>query len=379
MAINVSQMTKTYANALNSKGYRLLSKECGVKIKKAKEFVPKKEIPKNSVSADIVKIENVFRNETQDIFSFRDSNGNIIKRIIRNYKDSNEVFKTVNTYHKERDFISIQRKKSVLDDELQDIKDLVSINSKSSPFTIDRVKLTVNKNQNGIRDEYQVFEEFTKSGKDRKYIETKALRLQDGTVTNKEIKTNIANPDIHNLTSDPYLFTRNYNFEDFVKSIFPHAKKIQNVQNKDITIKTGFIDGIVRGQSVFGRIKVDCSRHNDLPELIDTVNHELRHQYQRDLRKKLGFFDFLFNKTPKNCDLTAEELNLARKFKKAWILYCPPEWNWALYNINFLEVDARAGGLIGRNDFINSSKKLMSYFPKADPRLFHLNNKNYPA
>ena len=187
---------------------------------------------------------------------------------------------------------------------------------------------------------------------------------------NKTLRGNIENLD--SFKSDPYLYIRNYNDDDFLNAASNYAKKVQQVEGRSINISNKSLSnntlGYSRSLPGYKEIKVDVAKHSSRGELIDTVNHEFRHQYQDELQEKQGIINYTLNRD--SAKLSKKENKLARSFREANKIYTTKDTN-KYYN-NLLEVDARDAGEKAKNIYNDSSNKLSNAFPNADQRLFDL-------
>lgn len=189
---------------------------------------------------------------------------------------------------------------------------------------------------------------------------------------NKTLRGNIENLD--SFKSDPYLYIRNYNDDDFLNAASNYAKKVQQVEGRSINISNKSLSnntlGYSRSLPGYKEIKVDVAKHSSRGELIDTVNHEFRHQYQDELQEKQGIINYTLNRD--SAKLSKKENEQARIFRNARWKYTQPKKNFMKYYNNELEKDARDAGEKAKNIYNDSSNKLSNAFPKADQRLFDL-------
>ena len=128
--------------------------------------------------------------------------------------------------------------------------------------------------------------------------------------------------------------------------------------------------GYSRSLPGYKEIKVDVAKHSSKGEVIDTINHELRHQYQDKLQEKQGIINYTLNRD--SAKLSKEENEQARIFRNARWKYTQPEKNFMKYYNNKLEKDAREAGEKAKKIYEDSSNKLSNAFPNADSRLFDL-------
>jgi hypothetical protein len=162
---------------------------------------------------------------------------------------------------------------------------------------------------------------------------------------------------------------RSYSAEDFIKSLIPFAKQQQGIPNRKLrVIPTSFISADGASLSGTNIILVDKVGHCK-EDLVNTVHHEVRHQYQNEMKSKLGFWRYLFGM--KSDKLSDSANKLAKKFWKADILYCPPEISYNKYYNNALEIDARKGGDSAVSLYTDLTEKLASKLPNVDITLFN--------
>ena len=150
----------------------------------------------------------------------------------------------------------------------------------TAPHAI-RTKLKTTLLNDGSKREHQVIEHLY-TGNKRDYIETNAVRLQDGTLIKKGGSGNL--PNTRELAEDPYLYIRNYSKQDFVKYAAPYAQREQQVAHRHITTKAEPISRktTLGYATTGGRVVIDADKHITKMDIVDTLNHEMRHQYQFD-------------------------------------------------------------------------------------------------
>ncbi len=364
--IKTAEAVINSAKKYTSNGGRLVSKNTGIKIdNQFKEVL--KYIPQNAKSIDIVKLETDFGASSQRIVSFKDKAGKLIKRFVSKYEDNKLTSKTINTYdHFYDNYRTVSRQTYSNGKMVQEVREQFGFNPKNN--LLGHTKLTITKDNTNARHEHQVFETFTKKSQDRRFLETNAQRDSKGHMISKTLKGNIE--DLDSFKSDPYLYIRNYNNNDFLNAASNYAKNVQQVKDRSINISNeqigGFIYGDSRSLPFEKRVRVDVAKHSSKGEVIDTINHELRHQYQDKLQEKQGIINYTLNRD--SAKLSKKENKLARSFREANKIYTTKDTN-KYYN-NLLEVDARDAGKNAKNVYEDSSRKLLNNFPKADPRLF---------
>ncbi len=368
--IKTAETVINSAKKYTSNGGRLISKNTNLKLDEKLKRIANN-IPQNAESIDIVKLETNFGASSQRIVSFKDKAGKLIKRFISKYEDNKLTSKTVNTYdHFCDNYRTTSRQTYSNGKKVQEIREQFGFDSKNN--LLGHTKLTITKDNTNARHEHQIFETFTKKSQDRRFLETEAQRDSKGRMINKTLRGNIENLD--SFKSDPYLYIRNYNDDDFLNAASNYAKKVQQVEGRSINISNKSPSnntlGYSRSLPGYKEIKVDVAKHSSRGELIDTVNHEFRHQYQDELQEKQGIINYTLNRD--SAKLSKKENEQARIFRNARWKYTQPEKNFMKYYNNELEKDARDAGEKAKNIYNDSSNKLSNAFPKADQRLFDL-------
>lgn len=368
--IKTAETVINSAKKYTSNGGRLVSKNTNLKLDEKLKRIANN-IPQNAESIDIVKLETNFGASSQRIVSFKDKAGKLIKRFISKHEDNKLTSKTVNTYdHFCDNYRTTSRQTYSNGKKVQEIREQFGFDSKNN--LLGHTKLTITKDNTNARHEHQVFETFTKKSQDRRFLETEAQRDSKGRMINKTLRGNIENLD--SFKSDPYLYIRNYNDDDFLNAASNYAKKVQQVEGRSINISNKSLSnntlGYSRSLPGYKEIKVDVAKHSSRGELIDTVNHEFRHQYQDELQEKQGIINYTLNRD--SAKLSKKENEQARIFRNARWKYTQPEKNFMKYYNNELEKDARDAGEKAKNIYNDSSNKLSNAFPNADQRLFDL-------
>lgn len=368
--IKTAETVINSAKKYTSNGGRLISKNTNLKLDEKLKRIANN-IPQNAESIDIVKLETNFGASSQRIVSFKDKAGKLIKRFVSKYEDNKLTSKTVNTYdHFYDNYRTASRQTYSNGEKVQEIREQFGFDSKNN--LLGHTKLTITKDNTNARHEHQIFETFTKKSQDRRFLETNAQRDSKSRMINKTLRGNIENLD--SFKSDPYLYIRNYNDDDFLNAASNYAKKVQQVEGRSINISNKSLSnntlGYSRSLPGYKEIKVDVAKHSSRGELIDTVNHEFRHQYQDELQEKQGIINYTLNRD--SAKLSKKENEQARIFRNARWKYTQPEKNFMKYYNNELEKDARDAGEKAKNIYNDSSNKLSNAFPKADQRLFDL-------
>ena len=368
--IKTAETVINSAKKYTSNGGRLVSKNTNLKLDEKLKRIANN-IPQNAESIDIVKLETNFGASSQRIVSFKDKAGKLIKRFVSKYENNKLTSKTINTYdHFCDNYRTASRQTYSNGKKVQEIREQFGFDSKNN--LLGHTKLTITKDNTNARHEHQVFETFTKKSQDRRFLETNAQRDSKGHMINKTLRGNIENLD--SFKSDPYLYIRNYNNNDFLNAASNYAKNVQQVEGRSINISNKSLSnntlGYSRSLPGYKEIKVDVAKHSSRGELIDTVNHELRHQYQDKLQEKQGIINYTLNRD--SAKLSKKENEQARIFRNARWKYTQPKKNFMKYYNNELEKDARDAGEKAKNIYNDSSNKLSNAFPNADQRLFDL-------
>lgn len=368
--IKTAETVINSAKKYTSNGGRLISKNTNLKLDEKLKRIANN-IPQNAESIDIVKLETNFGASSQRIVSFKDKAGKLIKRFVSKYEDNKLTSKTVNTYdHFCDNYRTASRQTYSNGKKVQEVREQFGFDSKNNH--LGHTKLTITKDNTNARHEHQIFETFTKKSQDRRFLETEAQRDSKGRMINKTLRGNIENLD--SFKSDPYLYIRNYNDDDFLNAASNYAKKVQQVEGRSINISNKSLSnntlGYSRSLPGYKEIKVDVAKHSSRGELIDTVNHEFRHQYQDELQEKQGIINYTLNRD--SAKLSKKENEQARIFRNARWKYTQPKKNFMKYYNNELEKDARDAGEKAKNIYNDSSNKLSNAFPNADQRLFDL-------
>lgn len=368
--IKTAETVINSAKKYTSNGGRLVSKNTNLKLDEKLKRIANN-IPQNAESIDIVKLETNFGASSQRIVSFKDKAGKLIKRFVSKYEDNKLTSKTVNTYdHFCDNYRTASRQTYSNGKKVQEIREQFGFDSKNN--LLGHTKLTITKDNTNARHEHQIFETFTKKSLDRRFLETEAQRDSKGRMINKTLRGNIE--DLDSFKSDPYLYIRNYNNNDFLNAASNYAKKVQQVEGRSINISNKSLSnntlGYYRSLPGYKEIKVDVAKHSSRGELIDTINHELRHQYQDELQEKQGIINYTLNRD--SAKLSKKENEQARIFRNARWKYTQPKKNFMKYYNNELEKDARDAGEKAKNIYNDSSNKLSNAFPNADQRLFDL-------
>jgi len=363
MSINAKNNTNPpMPKPFTAKGYRLNSKESGIVLDKYEKQALKDVLPKDAYCYDIVTIETGFGTGHTCIISIRNKDNQLLKRVIEEHKNGEKPSKTISTYNKKmktltEDKFTINRVKTE-NSKTTETQDSFYIPTLESPI-IGHTRLQRTKDENGNTQEKQIIE-YLKTNDEKEYIETEAIKTKNGEFVDKKIRSNIGTPE--ELMNDPYLFYRTYDTTDFIKSIAKKAQKDNNLDGYNIKLIIKDLGRETQGSSsskLTNKVKINPNFNKD--KLVDTINHEYRHQWQEKLIEEFSLFGILIKKLLK-IKISATDYEMAQKLKNADDNYCPPEKNYKEYHENLLERDARSFGRKAGEEFTRLTKKLHGLF-----------------
>lgn len=356
----INSAIKTVAKPYTSKGYRLLSKSLNIPTS-------------NNGTMDIVEIASEFGKGHTTITSFKDEKGKLVQRTIDKICSKGHI----HTFSEFEGNVTTQRRKisrTSVNGKLTQETITKNVYSPDKGGKLDREHLTINYSPNKTTNEVQYFESRAPHGV-HNYVKTTASRNSVGEYTHTAIESNtLPQAELDKYAQTPYVFSKNYSKEDFLKAVAPYAKEKQNVSDLGIKIKNKKLKGSTLGLSYNRRYKigVDVEKHTDKADLIDTINHELRHKYQDKLISKYepGFFkefdgilrtvlESLGIVKPKPASkvvstLSDENMKLAKIFKDNKQKYInPSSKNYNDYYNQPVEVDARNAGAKAKDEYKN--------------------------
>ncbi len=355
----ITSAIKTVAKPYTSKGYRLLSKSLN--------------IPTHNGTMDIVEIASEFGKGHTTVTSFKDAEGKLVQRII----DKTGSKGNIHTFSEYEGNVTTQRRKvskTSVNGKLTQETVTKNVYSPDKGGKLDREHLTINYSPNKTTNEVQYIETRAPHGV-HNYVKTTASRNSAGEYTHTAIESNtLPQAELDKYAQTPYIFSKNYSKEDFLKAITPYAKEKQNVSDLGVKVVNEKLEENTLGISHTGqnKIGVDLEKQEDKARLINTINHELRHQYQWKLVSKCDterlqqkFFRLGRNK---DCDgffktilkslgiikakpvskvastLSDEDMRLAETFKNNYLNYVKGSKNYNDYYKQPIEVDARNAG-----------------------------------
>ena len=218
--VNIGKITANIAQKWTKNGYRLLSKE-NIKF----DSLPKNLIPEGTSSLEKVEIATNFGGGLSKVYSFRNSENKLLKKVIIKQQEGQKTSKIIRKY---------EYAKNVRFTDTKFLYDGKITNGTKEAFTpqvtgISRMKLQYKQNPDGSRFETQIYENLAPKWAtvENNQLKTTAIRLKDGKLINKTID---GNPEIiSKVKDDPYLYIRNYDNEDFVLSAAKYAEQKQDV------------------------------------------------------------------------------------------------------------------------------------------------------
>lgn len=332
-------------------GTRLVSARKGLPISE----LGKAQVP-NAATVDIVKVQSGFGSKTTDILSFKDEYGNLIKRhrIAKN-KDFNIVEKMEGDYR-------------------------ISKYTKSI-YGIDRShfvgnELIKSEHIEGFDPVYKTVSEFfdraTKhtysiNYKD-KFIKLSALRQTDGLKGNKifsKLTSNCLTQDeLNKLKKLKYLHEFKLSGKDFLEAISPLAMKAKRfkIYGQKTKILTNKLQANNLGRFKPGKVEIDIEQCITNKQIVNTLNHELQHVKQNEMRTILILEKFfkalgLENSFSKYIQKTFggfsnAKRKFAQKCNSGFKSYTDGNMNFEAYYNNFVEMDARKAGEASEKEYL---------------------------
>lgn len=284
----INSAIKTVAKPYTSKGYRLLSKSLNIPTA-------------NNGTMDIVEIASEFGKGHTTITSFKDEKGKLVQRTIDKICSKGHI----HTFSEFEGNVTTQRRKistTSVNGKLTQETITKNVYSPDKGGKLDREYLTINYSPNKTTNEVQYIETRAPHGV-HNYVKTTASRNSVGEYTHTAIESNtLPQAELDKYAQTPYVFSKNYSKEDFLKAITPYAKEKQNVSDLGIKVVNEKLPETFGGLSYGGRPRValDLEKYANNDDIVDTINHELRHQYQDKLVSKYSKYFILGGN--KKCD-----------------------------------------------------------------------------
>ena len=358
------------------KGCRLLSKQRILGAEKMR--VPLSFKPSGVPYTDVVKVETDFGKVVKTITSEMSSEGKLVHRTITETRNGEVVgeiikdyaydgaIKTVKTVNKGRGGFLLGESSETVNWLGHNVTDTGII-----PI-VSRVKFDKQFGAGGERLEHQLYETFAQGQGRTKYLETYAKRLSDGQVVDTRVTG--AGVNVQALSSDPYLFIRNYDMKDFANSVRWIAEKNQRVDG----LAGDFVLAPIKKcngyyRDINSKVVVDVtSPLQTKTDLVDTINHEYRHKFQH--KKGSQFIQRFLNlfRSEGNKVRIYKDWGYAIKNKFSEIIYPFTTFTQKGYWNNFLEVDARKAGKFASDVYKLNSEILAKAFGGPD-RMYFVN------
>jgi len=349
----ITNMPIKLKNSYTPNGSRLISKIKNVS----------KNIQGANFYTEIIKIETNFGKGLTTVTTTFDATDKPVTRII----EKRQGKKSEKTIFKYSGIFSVRRKtvidKFINKEKVQRIiKSEILTKDKERPF-LTRILLYITPQKDKSRDEIQIIEELS-TKKHRRYIKTTAKRNKDGELSEKTIEGNVKG--IKQFTNSIYLYFRNYPLKDFLISIIPYAKRLQKVSKREIEILFDTLNKKVSANSTsdngFGTVKFDMKKLKSQSNIVETVNHEFRHQYQDSVIEKfmLKGFKSMLRRT-----FMPLKYIFAKHCSKDKKKYVSAAEDYERYLEQYIEIDARLAGQKAKNKFLAETRMIEDIFPKC--------------
>lgn len=356
-----------------ARGTNLAQKICGKEIKSA-EKVFGFCIPKGAQKYNYVRVLTDHGKTQKDIITLTDKTGKPIKRVMRTYDlTTSKPVQFIESDYDRTGGLGIKR--NIFDGEMKP-KRIIDESFESTNDGFSHIKLKADFTPHG-RSEVQTIEDL--APKSKKYIISEAFRDKTGKVKVTSIKSNFCK-DPEKLLKYEYFPMLQYRFKDFLRSIIPNAIKRQKVKSK-IKFRTRELPDNLYGYYQDGKIVMNTSK-NSKGEVVNTINHELRHAYQRE-HDYLGLLPNIFLDKPLNME--ERKLLLKRFFSSfkgipATIMQSvgntvkkikPKQGSeiyrrgYNLYYNQLIERDARKAGALAEKEYTEMANELRKIFPNV--------------
>lgn len=352
-------------------------------------------LPSEAKTFDLALIERKFGRERVKIFSFRNTDGKLIKRIQE--VDGNKKQIIESNYYYDRFSREIMRKtkenNNIIKEVFENIstlsKEAISKTSLTREFVNDkRIKsnekhffgsfpLKTSSKQSVIEKLFDYFNSIPKP-KPKKFI-ANLQRNEDNSVKITKIQySGISKDDAKEITKDPYLSMRLLPFNDFIAAVKPRAYLNQGIEKANIkTFKANLGNSqkspIAEAEKrADGTIRILLNKQNtqlqSKPNVVSSFNHEAKHcrqfiymdqlEYTQhfpliSMNPNVSMRQFAYGKL--NDEQTIE---YAKKIQEAANNYASASENPTLYHNNFLEIEARTAGEKAEKEYIDYAQKL---------------------
>lgn len=319
----------------------------------------------------LLTLKNPENNMSREVIFLKDGCNNIKEKIQTTFIKGKKIFSEKTFYDRlspkeskyDSEVLIITKEKFSKSKFLENCKTLFEYNKNSNNgSSLTEVKLNRLFNKKNDSIDTQTITEYTKNNK--KYLSILSKRKNDGSLSCDSMSSNfIDSKDLTKLKNNPFSATKYYDSEDFARSVCKIAQKEQKVADKNIElfltedcIEQGLPN--ILGASGDNEVVIKLDNNISRNTLVEIINHEYRHHYQKKMINKLGYLNFKLNKNSKK--LTPEENKLAREF-------CNGKRNYNIesYRNNPLEIDATSHAQKPKADFIEVSQILSKHFQNA--------------
>jgi hypothetical protein len=362
-------------NNFNAGGCRLLSKE----MTDIRRIFPRRDIPKNATKACISKIETDFGKFLTTNSVFLDENDKLVGQIIEK-KEGKKILSTKEfIFSGDNDTVRQISSKFKIDGVLKrrTFSRQVKIPTDNpETFGIYREKAIIEPDTQGHRKETQFFEQL-KPHKQRKFIKTETSRDPYGELSNSTVSGNsCSEEELKELSKHPYAFAKTHSNDDFLANIFDYSVKKQDVWDRNVSFSVRKLNGLY-GISYDNRplIAIDLDACETKSQIVKTLNHELRHQYQKHVINKFmpkNIFEkgkailvgILYPFRRKiSADAPKSEKEFAQRCLDNFKHYVDSNKDYEQYRGQFVEIDARKAGETACKEY----NKLVDFLDKIFP------------
>lgn len=381
----VTNLIKQGEKLYTKNGCRLIAKKTNLPLDLS--IVDDCIMAEKAVKASIVEVETAFGKGKTTIKSYFDKENKLVRRKInKNIADKSDTA----DIDYSGDFKTGRTRTMIRNNNGQYTHEFSQMKVSSFSKVLERKTHLMESDPIKGITETQVIEELAPQGK-RNFIQTS--RMFDS--NDIKITGNVASQqELDELLKSPYMSCITYENDRFLNAIKGYAAKQQKVDNLDISVYDVSLKGNTLGQSYGSEkyIEVDVGKHSSKAEIVDTINHEYRHQFQHyvvdkyshpllatlsdaiDMKKRTlsqGFFSGLLtdlgiikNKTKIDTELVKEELKASKKWAKEFKSYIKPEDNYNGYYNQEVEKDARKAGEKAKKEFVELTDRINGYFKK---------------
>ena len=395
MALNVNTI-KTVINKVNSKGASLLRKETGLNISEAaKEGIL---IPKTAHTYDAVRVgrNNNPAEHYTDVFTFRDKNGQIVNRYIKqvdgqNVKETRKGYENLCEWEKdidgsEENVLTILGKKvrsyTRENGKINRIQeDVFAITSEQKPY-LTHFQKTITpfpEIHNIRRNKETILLEQRRNKEQPKFIKNEYIVDEDINGNFNLIKSQSSSPELEKIAN-------NTHFLPYVSPDSKFAYRMSNacIKDSDFIYQPGInLYKEASGKQGFycADININLKSSRDLKKtreaLTDTIGHEVSHAKWEE---KTDLYDMYINGFDVYGDLKKivkpEEISQIKKYKQSIDHYIPAKKDYKGYLNQYCERVARADGAKAVKKYDDLSRSIGEEFPNMHGFQFYHPNYN---